>query len=146
LAEFKLEIHQRAPDDGLIDQVAKGLNPTVPAGVSTYEPMPLTIVLTDDNGERKGALTGQSVWDWFYVNLLWVDDAERGKGLGQRLMQAAETEAEKRGCIGVWVSTYSFQAPVFYEKMGYASFGQIDGFPKGHTRHFYQKRLDQAHA
>ena len=146
MGELKLEIHQQSADDDLIGQIANGMGTSVPAGVPTYESRPLTLVLIGDDGERKGALTGQSVWDWFYVNLLWGDDAERGKGLGRRLMLAAETEAEKRGCIGIWVSTYSFQAPMFYEKLGYASFGQIDGFPKGHTRHFYQKRLDQAHA
>jgi GNAT superfamily N-acetyltransferase len=137
-----LMVTEEAADKDLIDRVTGGLELTLPPGAPAYDPRPLRIVLkAEQNGAIIGALTGQSVWDWLYVHLLWVDQTQQGEGLGRRLMQAAETEAEKRDCIGIWVSTYSFQAPAFYEKLGYAPFGRIDDFPRGHVRHFYQKRL-----
>ena len=139
-----LVVSEETADKDLIDRITGGLERTLPPGAPVFEPRPLRIVLKANESDAVvGALTGQSVWEWLYVHLLWVDEARQGEGLGSRLMQAAEMEAEKRGCTGVWVSTYSFQAPDFYQKLGYLSFGRIDDFPPGYVRHFYQKRLDQ---
>lgn len=142
-----LVVGEQAAEKDLIDRIVEGLERTLPPGAPGYQPKPLKIVLkAKETGAIVGALVGQSVWDWLYIHLLWVNEARQGTGLGKRLMETAEMEAEKRGCTGLWVSTYSFQAPRFYEKLGYAPFGHIDDFPKGHVRHFYQKRLDQAQA
>ena len=35
------------------------------------------------------------------------------------MMKLAEEEAIRRGCVGVWLDTHSFQARPFYEKLGY---------------------------
>ncbi len=56
-------------------------------------------------------------------------------------MAIAEHEARQRGLVGIWLDTFSFQAPVFYEKLGFKEFGQITNFPPGHSRTFYVKRL-----
>ena len=137
-------VQEAAADATLIDRMAQGLELTRPGDAVGYEPRALTIRLqAKDSGAIIGALVGQSVWDWLYVNLLWVDQTLQGQGLGSRLMQAAEREAVRRGCLGIWVSTFSFQAPDFYKKLGYSSFGHIDDFPRGHSRLFFQKRLGQ---
>ena len=57
------------------------------------------------------------------------------------LFRSAEAEAAKAGCVGVWVDTYSFQAPEFYAAMGYVPFGRLPNYPKGHERIFYRKML-----
>ena len=142
--DLDLMVSEETTDQALIDQLTVGLERTLPPGAFAYDPRPLKIVLkARESATIVGALTGQSVWDWLYVHLLWVDEARQGHGLGRRLMQAAEMEAKQRGCTGLWVSTYSFQAPDFYEKLGYVPFGRIEDFPRGHVRHFYQKRLEQ---
>ncbi|WP_348271311.1 acetyltransferase [Rhizobium sp. Leaf262] len=48
-------------------------------------------------------------------------------------MQKAESAALERQCVGAYVSTFSFQAPNFYRRIGYEDFGRIDGFPAGHA-------------
>ncbi|MEZ5931526.1 MAG: GNAT family N-acetyltransferase [Alphaproteobacteria bacterium] len=141
--EFAIDVSDQPADADLIDRIGAGMDETVPNGVAGYAPSPLTITLSEGD-VIQGALVGASVWDWLYVNLLWVARRERGRGLGVRLMQAAEAEAEQRGLTGIWVSTYSFQAPTFYEKLGFRTFGRIDDFPSGHVRYFLQKRLDPA--
>lgn len=110
------------------------------AGDPRFEPV--AIVLTDDAGARVGGLWGKCAYDWLFVEFLAVPEAYRGAGHGAALMKEAEAIARARGCVGIWLDTYSFQARGFYEKLGYAVFGAIDDFPIGHQRFFLRKRLD----
>jgi hypothetical protein len=41
----------------------------------------------------------------------------------------------------LWLDTFSFQARPFYEKLGYEVFGQLEDYPRGHSRYFLQKRF-----
>ena len=54
-----------------------------------------------------------------FIRILWVSEALRGQGFGQRLVEMAERRATERGCRHVFLDTFSFQAPGFYEKLGY---------------------------
>lgn len=90
--------------------------------------------------EIVAGLLGHTNWEWLFVAQLWVSDAVRKQGVGRRLMEAAETEAVRRGCKHAHVDTFSFQALSFYERLGYTVFGQLDDYPQGHTRYFLQKR------
>ena len=67
--------------------------------------------------------------------------ALRGQGHATRLMAAAEAYAVEKGCVGVVLDTFSFQARPFYERLGYRVFGQLDDYPPGHTRFYMEKRL-----
>lgn len=87
-----------------------------------------------------GAL-GEIYWDWFHLDLMWVRDDLRGRGYGQRLLLAIEEEARQRGAKNVFLDTFSFQAPGFYTRHGYQVFGELPGFPAGHTRFFMTKSL-----
>jgi len=78
---------------------------------------------------------------WLFIELLWVSDERRQRGLGRSLMQKAELEARKRGIGSVYLDTFSFQAPGFYKKLGYREFGKLNDFPTGHTRHWMTKAL-----
>ena len=64
----------------------------------------------------------------------------RAQGLGRRLVEAAEAEAEARGCRTVVVSSHSFQAPAMYRRLGYAEIGAADDAPIG-ARHFYFQKV-----
>jgi len=94
---------------------------------------------------RKGRVLGglilQSYWQESYIEMLWLSASARGKGLGSRLLKEAERHARRRGSRLIHLNTYSFQAPGFYEKLGYRRFGGISGSPQGKSRHFYVKRL-----
>jgi GNAT superfamily N-acetyltransferase len=97
-------------------------------------------------GRTLGGLCGGSYAGWLFVELLWLPEALRHGGVGTRLMRAAEAEAARRGCLGVWLDTYSFQARGFYEKLGYALFGTLDDCPPGFQRFYLFKRLGAAAA
>jgi len=102
---------------------------------------PLALCLTDANGQTIGGLVGESFWNAVHVEVLWVADEHRGRGYGTRLMQKAEIEARSRGAEIVYLNTFSFQAPTFYERLGYTKFGELADTPKGAKRMWYVKRL-----
>ena len=66
--------------------------------------------------------------------------ARRG-GLGSELIAEAERRARRRGSQLLHLSTYSFQAPEFYEKLSFRRVGKMSGSPKGASRYYYLKRL-----
>ena len=72
---------------------------------------------------------------------LWVHELHRGQGLGALLLRAAESEALARGCARVILATHDFQAPGFYERMGYERKFAIEGRPSGHMDIIYVKPL-----
>jgi GNAT superfamily N-acetyltransferase len=106
---------------------------------------PEEIALEAWDGDRwLGGLTARITQRWLFLHLLAVALAAQGTGVGTRLMQAIEDEARARDLIGIWLDTYSFQAPGFYQRLGYEEVGRIPDYPPGHARHFLAKRLDGA--
>jgi GNAT superfamily N-acetyltransferase len=95
----------------------------------------------DNRGRLLGGLILQSYWRESYIELLWLSARARGAGFGSRLIEEAERRARRRGSHLIHLSTYSFQAPGFYEKHGYQRVGGILGSPRGERRHFYVKHL-----
>jgi GNAT superfamily N-acetyltransferase len=95
----------------------------------------------DGKGRLLGGLILQSYWKESYVELLWLADKARRRGTGRRLIEEAERRARRRGSLLLHLNTYSFQAPGFYEKLGFKRVGGMAGSPPGESRHFYVKRL-----
>lgn len=108
-------------------------------GPSTFRELTLTI--KDKEGALQAGLNGQSNWQWLFIKMVWVAENLRYKGVGTKLLKAAENEARRRGLRGVWLDTFSFQSPDFYKKHGYTEFGAVDDYPFGHRRHFLFKRF-----
>lgn len=95
----------------------------------------------DEKGRLLGGLITQSWWQETYIELLWLAARARGAGLGGSLIKEAERRAQRRGSRVIHLSTYSFQAPAFYESQGYKRVGTVSGSPQGENRYFYFKRL-----
>ncbi|WP_308406624.1 GNAT family N-acetyltransferase [Streptomyces sp. AC555_RSS877] len=102
------------------------------AATGAGTPQPLTVRLDDTGGELAGGLTA---WIWgscCAVDMLWVRADQRHAGRGSRLMRAAEEEAVRRGCTEMIVSSFTFQAPDFYRRLGFRETGRSEGIPGGH--------------
>jgi len=65
------------------------------------------------------------------VKSLWVREDRRRSGLGTALMQAMEADARRLGCTQMVLETHSFQAPAFYERLGFTRAGAVTGYPRG---------------
>lgn len=130
------EQHPTAADLNVIE------NALVAHNESKSEPRnytPVVIFLRNTEGQIVGGLRGTTVWGWLFVSQLWVAEELRGQDYGTKLMEAAEHEARERGCHAAYVDTFSFLALDFYQKVGYTIFGELEDFPKGHTRYFLRK-------
>ncbi|MBW4024564.1 MAG: GNAT family N-acetyltransferase [Proteobacteria bacterium] len=101
----------------------------------------LALLVEDADGAIGAGLWGRSYYHWLFVDLLFVPERARGQGLGTALLRRAEDAARARGCRGVWLDTFSFQAPEFYPRHGYRAFGRLDAYPAPHHRLFFSKRL-----
>ncbi|MEP7380390.1 MAG: GNAT family N-acetyltransferase [Gemmatimonadota bacterium] len=102
---------------------------------------PLTIIADLPDGSLAGGLVGEFGWGWLHVDLLWVADAGRGRGLGSALLRAAEVQARGRDCVGIYLDSFDFQAPGFYLKQGFSVFGVLEDFPPGSRQTFLSKRF-----
>ena len=124
-----------------VDAVGNALDQFNHARAGEYGYSPLRLFVRDENGAVAGGLLADVYFRWVFVKILWVDERLRGRGLGAELMRRAEAEARGLGCTGIWLDTFSFQAPEFYRKLGYDEFGRLDDYPPGFSRHFFRKML-----
>lgn len=129
------------PASGDIQMLRESLNAYNVASMGGLEGDELAIFVRDTAGELRGGLYG---WTWggvMEVNLLWVREDERGRGLGSKLLAMAEAEGRARGANMAVLDTHSFQAPDFYRRHGYEVYATLDGYPAGHSKLFFRKRL-----
>ncbi|GGM19929.1 GNAT family N-acetyltransferase [Pseudomonas asuensis] len=106
------------------------------------KPESIALLVRDENtDEIIGGLYGEIFYRWLFIELLAIPEEARGQGIGSRLINMAEDVAREKGCIGIWLDTFDFQAPAFYQKHGFTEFGHLDNFPSEHKRFFFQKRL-----
>ena len=121
----------------LIDEIsAFNLEAT---GIMEFHEM-LTVE-TDDDGELIAGVYG---WSWggtCWIEALWVREDMRRRGVGSRLLAAAENEAQRRGCGQVALDTHTFQAPSFYKRHGFEVVGELSDYPQGHSSLLLRKRL-----
>jgi GNAT superfamily N-acetyltransferase len=121
VAEADPELDQRLSDE--LDRVnAEATRGTPPA-------RELTVQLHDDAGELTAGVSG---WTWGLaagIAMTWVREDARGGRLGSRLLTEFEAEARVRGCTHVFVTSFTFQAPGFYERHGYREIFRWDDVP-----------------
>ena len=101
----------------------------------------LAIFLRDAQQTICAGLEG---WTWCascHIRTVWVHEDLRGQGIGTKLLQAAEQEARRRGCQQMALSSFSFQAPGFYQKLGYEVFAVLDEHPRSHQHYYLRKWL-----
>lgn len=109
--------------------------------VGPNETIKVVLGVDTDTGERVAGLSAEIYYNVMAIDLLWVDESVRGKGLGKRLIDQAERIARHSGCTMIHLDTFDFQAPRFYEKLGFERWGVLGPFPNGHQRYYYRKMI-----
>lgn len=135
---LSVEPDTKPEDVQLIRDSLNEFNMTV-TGDRSYHP--LNIFVRDENDAIVGGVLTDIWGGWMHVSYLWISEPLRKQGYGQQLIAMAEDEARTQKCHGIHLETFEFQAPLFYQKLGYTVFGELPDFPIGHTYYFLKKLL-----
>lgn len=122
--------------------IFRGLDEATAGVAGPAHLLPLAVLLRDTAGSVVGGLWGRTVYSWLMIEMLFVPMALRRQGVGSALIAAAERAARERGCIGMRVETFEFQAPDFYLRRGFVLAGAQADLPPGHCCYNLFKRID----
>lgn len=136
-ARFQIRIDGENEDR----EIAESLAAEIAQRFGPSDAQPVSIMLRTPEGATVAGLNGVSHWRWLYVRHVFVAPVWRGQGIGRELMALAEREAHRRGCVGVYLDTFSEGTAAFYERLGFARCGRIEDFPAGGARIFLRKTL-----
>lgn len=104
-----------------------------------HEPFALTAY----EGERLiGSIIGKIYSNWLHLELVWVDEPHRGKGIGRTLLKRSMDAAKERNLAGIEVWTQSWQAPEFYLRSGFEEYAVLEDFLPGHKRHVFRYKVE----
>ena len=131
------------PNENEVKYIRESLNQFNRGIVGDDGHMPLNIVEYDGDGNIIGGIVGGTYWGWMYVDILWVHEEHRRKGIGTKLLRTAEKQAKERGCHHVHLDTMSWQAPEFYKKHGYEVLGVLPDIPTGNQKYLLTKSLQE---
>ena len=134
-----------SPDKSDLETISKGIQSFnqkhIPDDVVFEPDTRFATFAKDDDGNVLGGVRACAFWNYCILELLWLSDENRGQGVGNKLMDAAETYAKEQGFSYMRTETLSFQAKPFYEKRGYKVFGELPDYPKGHVTYCLVKEL-----
>ncbi|AXT63577.1 N-acetyltransferase [Aquimarina sp. AD10] len=140
--EFSIEPCEKENIKKIVDGINEYNLSKVPAIADIWTR--LEFVAKDENGiEIGGILAGLGYWNGLEINILWVKEEYRKKGVGTRILKHAEKIAIKKGAKISMLDTFDFQAEEFYLKNGYKPIGEMNGFPEGHRRIYFSKELTE---
>jgi ribosomal protein S18 acetylase RimI-like enzyme len=101
----------------------------------------LGVFLRDSTQQIVAAAAGHTWGDTCELRQVWVAEPLRRQGIGRSLLVEAEAEAVRRGCAQIILSTHSFQAPEFYEKLGFTAISEVPEYPRGYSQVVLRKGL-----
>lgn len=94
-----------------------------------YKGTKIKLIIKDQEGELIGGVAAWTTLSNLIFDTIWIAEGFRRKGLGRMLMLEMERIARENGCIASQASCFSFQAPDFFQKMGYKILGISNGYP-----------------
>ena len=97
--------------------------------------------VAEEDGEIVGAITGRAYYNEVHIGDLIIDEKYRRLKVGSKLVKAVEEAYAGKGYNKITLTTFGFQAPEFYKKLGYElEFVREDKDPKL-CKYFYIKLL-----
>ena len=98
-------------------------------------------VAEDSNGQIIGVITGRAYYNEVHIGDLVIDKEHRRVGVGSKLVEEVENAYKGKGYEKITLTTFGFQAPEFYRKLGYViEFVREDREPKL-SKYFLAKHI-----
>ena len=137
-----IPILESNPSQEMLDLLGKGIDEFNISKTGFSGNRDLTFFVRDEQENIIGGVHGNfNQSGWLYISAIWVAESHRSQGIGLDLMEYIEKEAIKNGCVHSYLNTIEFQAPKFYEKMGYEIFATLENFHDGFNKYFLKKEL-----
>lgn len=145
MKDLRYETHEGLPveESAIVD---KGLGEFNEQAAPLHEVQGLSCFVRDPSGRVVGGAVGRWWGALCELRQLWVEAGLRGHGVGARLLQEFERLAIQKGCQSLYLETLSFQAPLFYEKLGYRTAFVLSGYPHGISKRYMVKAVGSAEA
>lgn len=118
-------ILDESPSEKIKEQLHQGIRDYNRAHLGEYHLHFFSLYKNDDQNNLIAGIYGfiLSPHQVLRLEYVWVDESHRGKGLGTSLLQQAEDYANQHHCKRIQIRTFSFQAPKFYQNLGYRQIG-----------------------
>ena len=130
-AELKKHIYECFSKHAVASTSLDGLN---------QEPVSFEI---RNNNELIGCAVAQIFWGQLHIKYLIVEEKYRGQGYARKLMERVFEYGNQQGCKFVFVETMNFQAPEFYQKLGFKIELKRDGYKNGTSFYYLCKNLGE---
>ncbi|MFW9854433.1 MAG: GNAT family N-acetyltransferase [Candidatus Thorarchaeota archaeon] len=146
--------HREIPDRFFINEtpseaetkiVQKGLedhNKRHPYGELDIPTPDISLVLRDADGIIIGGVITSMLIGVMHLEVLWVEESYRNQGFAKALVLEAERIGKEKGYSASQTWTFSFQAPGFYQRIGYRIVGIFDGYSNGITEYVLLKKFE----
>lgn len=136
--EFKNIIHTKLRKNNI--EKCKWLKDNVSEDINVSSIENSNFLVFDDNLLVGGAI-GFIEYNWYFLDLLYVDEEYRKRNIGTNLIKEIEKLAREKHLTGIRMETWDFQAKGFYEKNGYSVFAEIKNCPPGTIDYYLKKEL-----
>jgi len=133
--------HPTREEVGLIRKGLEDYNQVQTNGEIDNPGIEINLVLKDVEGNVAGGIIASTMIRVMHLDIPWIAEEFRNSGYGRELVLAAESIGNEKGCLASQTWSFSFQAPGFYQKLGYEVLGIYDGYPNGITEYVLKKRL-----
>ncbi|STX50190.1 Acetyltransferase [Legionella busanensis] len=132
-------------DEQEVNQTAKEIGENLrkfnESKIGPFEFKPFTLYLADEKDNISAGIKGEIFEQVCMVQMAWVTEKERHKGLGQKLFKKLEEVAHNYDCEFIQLDTAQFQAKPFYEKLGYRIVATLPRNFKSYTTYIMRKYL-----
>ncbi len=136
--KFKNIIHTKLRKNNI--EKCKWLKDNVSWDINVSSIENSNFLVFDDNLLVGGAI-GFIEYNWYFLDLLYVDEKYRKRNIGTNLIKEIEKLAKEKHLTGIRMETWNFQARGFYEKNGYSVFAEIKDCPPGTIDYYLKKEL-----
>ena len=106
-----------------------------------HDDIPLGKKLVDQDGRLIAGVFGEvDGWNSLDIEVLWVEEPYRNRGLGSFLLREIEREAKENGAFIVFANAGDWNAG-FFRKNGFVLRGKLEDYPQGHCCYELEKRI-----
>ncbi|MBK5285645.1 MAG: GNAT family N-acetyltransferase [Bacteroidia bacterium] len=100
------------------------------------KPGSLILKYLDEQNKITGCVHLEKKGSRLYLGMLTVSPIEQGRGIGKKLMKAAEEHARNLNCLSIYMTVITERTELiaWYERHGYSNTGETKPFPEGDPR------------